>query len=1314
MSKSRLWGATSTAPSTSTAGFYPVNAGGSRLPAWGTTHASRAVVIPTACTIGDLTVNIATAPGSGKEWTFSLVKNGTPVVDVTISGASTTASTPFSAAFSPGDTLSLRLTPSGTPAASGVIQWSMEVDTEGDGESLFVMSVTNAPSENWRPRFSPPQGSSTDVNTTRSGFFSQVMPMAGTLSDLYVVAPTPPGASKSVSYTLYKNGVATALTCTISGTDTAGSLTGVDVSVAEGDRVEIAASGVGGNTPTMSPFSASMVFTSPVEGEWPVLAACGQSIWSGEKLWTDAWGHGRGSSNWTNFLSNIYAPTRPGPLEVIKAYVWTSAAPGSGRTRTLALQKGSSDEASVTLTDAETAKAAAVEVSYDYGDTMVLNTTQTGSASSPRVEFSFVAYSPTQAPVASLELDGEVAPVGGVAGLYEWLYRTVPAAVSSITYQIVSAYVSLARTRTPGGGLQRQTSTKVGSATKDTVVRPFGGRMREGRPLRIVTMGDSWSAWASHTGAIRSFLTFGVWGVTFYDCCAGMGSGGVYGIADQTDFSSGVSPAGFTAQGLLKEQLARQLFRASDITVVEHALPGSSLSQWASDILPPESGKRYDPDTGKWSGGLALALQEPPAPGEERVLFVTAIGNDFLNQSSNNPVIPRSANWDLFWAATEERVRKVLDYIAELTEIAGTPIEVVWPSYHNFYINDGVPDRWPPRNNAAPGIHTSVWITQGFAAYSQWNTDAQAEINRWATAQADTGQPTHILGFPTDHGTRRNYWITQFNTALAADIVGSGTQAKSLNPDFWSAATANITESVLMAEMQKFDEVMAAVQPDYEDHPWVRLRYLPVWDKALDPEPSKPAGPTTTTPRKAKWVEAIHLDFYGFQDWLSVVIEDWQKVTTLESVAAPRLQVGAQRGGTVAPSAPVPTTLTVLARFLVGLVAPTGGVARGLFKNLFRTRQPTGALRRRVSARLAAVLTSSAVLGQVRSLLPRVLTRIITPTGTAAKQPRRTLRGILMQDTTVTRRSARSLAGGVSPVALLSSLGNRAVALLSTVSPVAGLRRRPSRRVAGSVTASGAVARTMARLRYLVGTLTPSGAIARRLAWTRSLGGTVTPSAGITRRVATALASAVSVLASVANERVSQVFQQALAALVGTGSALARSSRRGLGGEVAPTAGVRRFTLRGLVRSLAPTGGVGSTMVRGIALVRTVAAPVSEMVRQVRFGVASQVLPQATRRRLTARTLQGGVTPQGRLGRLFSLTLARLVRAAEGLLQMGENIRRPGEQYPVGSVLHRLRSTNLDGGPASAVVYRVRRLLSGTNPSATVDEQPEASRSRWS
>lgn len=225
----------------------------------------RNLPLPMACTAIEFFVQIDTAPGVGKSYTFEIYKNSASTgASVVISDNATQSSVlSTSISFNAGDDIVIQITPSGTPTVIS---------------SLYMRTVFSA---NTSMLFC---GTSTSISTAVStaatlGAFSLggitsttetavglVVPpdCGGTLDKLYVLLNGSPGASKSYTYTIYKNGSPTSLTCTVSGTNTTANDTSNSVTIAAGDRITVYVTPSG--TPTARGIKCSVQFTPTKPG----------------------------------------------------------------------------------------------------------------------------------------------------------------------------------------------------------------------------------------------------------------------------------------------------------------------------------------------------------------------------------------------------------------------------------------------------------------------------------------------------------------------------------------------------------------------------------------------------------------------------------------------------------------------------------------------------------------------------------------------------------------------------------------------------------------------------------------------------------------------------------------------------------------------------------------------------------------------------------------------------------------------------------------------------------------------------------------
>jgi hypothetical protein len=78
-------------------------------------------------TITGLHVHLSTPPGGGASWTLTIDKNGNPTaLGCTITGAATNCNDSSLVAVNPNDTITLKVTPFGSPALTTLI-WSAKI-----------------------------------------------------------------------------------------------------------------------------------------------------------------------------------------------------------------------------------------------------------------------------------------------------------------------------------------------------------------------------------------------------------------------------------------------------------------------------------------------------------------------------------------------------------------------------------------------------------------------------------------------------------------------------------------------------------------------------------------------------------------------------------------------------------------------------------------------------------------------------------------------------------------------------------------------------------------------------------------------------------------------------------------------------------------------------------------------------------------------------------------------------------------------------------------------------------------------------------
>lgn len=234
---------------------------------WSNAAAYRYQCVSTSGTLNNLYISLSSAL-TGGSYTICLYQNGNPTsLSVTISsGSSSGSDTTHSVSLSAGDLVCLRCTPSGT-SDTPVVYWSSQFTGANTGESLILGCIgCDTATTQYAPIL---QGYGISSATPADAY--QIIPTAGTIKNLYVAMDANPGGGIcDYKFTLYQNGSATALTCTIAGTNTTGNDTTHSVSVAAGDYVYLAI--VPENSPTNAPdIAIGLTFAASIDGESLIL-----------------------------------------------------------------------------------------------------------------------------------------------------------------------------------------------------------------------------------------------------------------------------------------------------------------------------------------------------------------------------------------------------------------------------------------------------------------------------------------------------------------------------------------------------------------------------------------------------------------------------------------------------------------------------------------------------------------------------------------------------------------------------------------------------------------------------------------------------------------------------------------------------------------------------------------------------------------------------------------------------------------------------------------------------------------------------------
>ena len=236
-----------------------------------TTESAHQIVMSEDGTMKRFFVELFTAPGVGTSRTFTLRKNGQDqTLTVTISNTDTTGrdlNNSFS--FVAGDLISISSTVSGTPAASRVM-WCLMIDTSTPKRSILTFLLTSGQGYSNTATQNLSLGGEADFSTNTGN--PMLAATSGKIKRLYVNLTTAPGAGKSRTITLEKNGSSTALSVVLSDSETQDSDLSNEITVVAGDSFRIVSTPSG--TPASTTITICVTFEADTDGEFNFAATC--------------------------------------------------------------------------------------------------------------------------------------------------------------------------------------------------------------------------------------------------------------------------------------------------------------------------------------------------------------------------------------------------------------------------------------------------------------------------------------------------------------------------------------------------------------------------------------------------------------------------------------------------------------------------------------------------------------------------------------------------------------------------------------------------------------------------------------------------------------------------------------------------------------------------------------------------------------------------------------------------------------------------------------------------------------------------------
>lgn len=313
-------------------------------------------------TLQNLYLKLGTAPGAGKSYTFAVLINGSASgITITISDTATSGSdTTHTAAVVKGDRVTVKSTPSGTPATTTVKAYLEQVNTttgESYNGNMRNLGMTTNSSAN---RYFSPLGARSAYATT--GQALMVIPLIGSMTEWRISLSGSPGSGKSYSFVIFKNGVAQDgtsgtpnTTITIADAATSGSAT-FTLPLAVADVLYARAVPTG--TPTLRQITQTVTLVADRDGVflWPVSGGVNASVSA------TRYNHPRGwDVDWNATESNVqFDYIGPSPIRFTAIGLVVEQAPGTSKSFALTLRTNTTPlPITVTLAGSATSAVAA-------------------------------------------------------------------------------------------------------------------------------------------------------------------------------------------------------------------------------------------------------------------------------------------------------------------------------------------------------------------------------------------------------------------------------------------------------------------------------------------------------------------------------------------------------------------------------------------------------------------------------------------------------------------------------------------------------------------------------------------------------------------------------------------------------------------------------------------------------------------------------------------------------------------------------------------------------------------------------------------
>jgi hypothetical protein len=203
-----------------------------------------------------------------------------------------------------------------------------------------------------------------------------------TITDLKVMVDTAPGAGKSRTFTVRKNGADTGVTCTISDTNTSAVFSG-SVSFTAGDLICLSSTPSG--TPTAPGNIFWWLFASTTGSKFLIMGGTDSNFSATADNFTNPFGSSSSITSATN--QDVVVPTGG---SITKAAVAVSVAPGTGKSYAVSMRvNNTTDALTTTVADTNTSATATGSQALSAGNSITIKCHPSGTPASTRIAWCF-------------------------------------------------------------------------------------------------------------------------------------------------------------------------------------------------------------------------------------------------------------------------------------------------------------------------------------------------------------------------------------------------------------------------------------------------------------------------------------------------------------------------------------------------------------------------------------------------------------------------------------------------------------------------------------------------------------------------------------------------------------------------------------------------------------------------------------------------------------------------------------------------------------------------------------------------------------